>query len=247
MRSVAMKALLASALVMGVAPAAAQTSGEVRMSESRDPLLTFSITETMRRAPDRASVGAGVTTQAPTAVEAMRQNAERMAQVVRTLRARGVPERDIQTSGINLSAQYDHTPTQRGEPPRFTGYQVTNQVRVRTADITNLGRLLDALVEAGGNNLDGPDFYLDQPEEGLASLRASAMRKAEARAAEYARLAGARGARLVSVTEGGGYARPMPYAADAIAVTASRVEATPVSPGQVQSNLLLTFQYRLER
>ncbi len=246
MRVIARLALLGSIAALSAPSYAQVQGGEARVSDTRDAMLSFTITETLRRAPDRATIGAGVTTQATTAVEAMRLNADRMAGVIRTLRARGVPERNIQTSGIQLNPQYDHTPTQRGEPARFTGYQVTNQVTVISEDIANLGRLLDALVEAGGNNLNGPNFYVDKPEEGLESLRASAMRKAEARAAEYVRLVGARGARLVSVTEGGGGFSPQPIAY-ARAMNVSAAADTEVSPGEVGTGLTLSFQYRLER
>jgi uncharacterized protein len=211
------------------------------------PLLSFSVTEEVRRAPDRASVGAGVTTTAPTAVEAMRLNAAAMERVIAAVRRAGVPQRDIQTSGISLAPQYDYSPQNQGQPPRFIGYQVSNQVRVTTADIANLGRMLDALVAAGGTNIEGPSFFVDRPEEGLDGARERALAAASARAQTYARLAGYRTARLVSLTEGGGYfPQPMPAmrmeAADAVAVTGTRVE-----PGRVTSGITLSVQYRLER
>ena len=43
------------------------------------------------------------------------------------LRRAGVAERDIQTSGLNLSAQYDYV---QNEPPKLRGYQAVNRVTV---------------------------------------------------------------------------------------------------------------------
>ncbi len=145
---------LFTASLLGVlAPVAAQaqtmpmTSPDHAHHAAADsPLLSFSITEEMRSAPDTASIGAGVTTTAPTAVQAMRDNAEAMTRMTAALRRAGIEGRNIQTSGISLSPQYDYTPQQQGEPPRLIGYQVTNQVRVATTDIARLGDLLDALV-----------------------------------------------------------------------------------------------------
>lgn len=239
--------------MIAAAPAAAQdrrplppqpNSGPIMQDAMGSPLLTFAITEEVKSAPDRASVGAGVTTQAPTAVEAMRLNATAMERVIRAIRARGIAERDIQTTGINLSPQYDYSGQQNGQPPRFIGYQVSNQVRVTTADIARLGTLLDTLVEAGGTNIDGPNFFLADPDANLDGAREIALRRATERAARYARLAGYRSAQLVAISEGGGMVPPpMPmYRMD---VQAS--SATPVQPGQVSNALTINVQYRLER
>lgn len=216
------------------------------MTDTDSPLVAFSITEEVKQAPDRASVGAGVTTAAPTAVAAMRANAAAMDRVVRALRAKGIPARDIQTSGINLSPQYDYNPQQQGQPPRLIGYQVSNQVRVTTADIANLGPLLDALVEAGGTNLDGPSFFVENPDAILDTARDTALRRATERATRYARAAGYRSARLVSISEGGGYVPPMPMPMMRMEATAADA-STPVQPGQVGNSITIAVQYRLER
>jgi uncharacterized protein len=226
----------------------AQTIPDQRMhsmTEVDSPLLSFSITEEIRSAPDRARVGAGIVTTAPTAVAAMRQNATQMAGVIAALRRAGIAERDIQTSGINLSAQYDYTPQQQGQPPRLIGYQVTNMVNVVTSDIARLGTLLDALVAAGGTSIDGPSFYMNDPDALLDTAREAALRRATERATRYARAAGYTRARLISVTEGGGFTPPpMPVMAR---MAADSAEPTPVQPGQVTNGITLSVQYRLER
>src|SRR3546814_9957577 len=78
----------------------------------------------------------------------------------------------IQTSGISLSPQYDYSNRSEGQPPRFLGYQVTNSVRATTNDIAGIGPLLDALVAAGGTNIDGPWFAMkDRSEEHTSELQ----------------------------------------------------------------------------
>ncbi len=210
------------------------------------PLLSFAITEEVKATPDRASIGAGVTTTAPTAVDAMRQNAAAMDRVIRALRAKRVPERDIQTSGISLQPQYDYSNRPEGQPPRFLGYQVSNSVRVTTANIAGLGDLLDTLVAAGGTNLEGPSFFLADSDASLEGAREIALSRAGERANRYARLAGYRSARLLALSEGqGGMPPPMPMARmQAMDVSAV---ATPVAPGQVSNSLTINVQYRLEK
>jgi uncharacterized protein YggE len=240
---------VATAILASMLPAAAlsqtpPTSGMQQMTDA--PLLSFSLTEEVRSAPDRARVGAGVVTTAPTAVDAMRQNAAAMTRLTAALRRAGIPERDIQTSGINLSAQYDYSPQQRGEPARLIGYQVTNMVSIVTSDLANLGRLLDTLVDAGGTNINGPEFFVDNPDAALDTARQRAMVRADERAALYARAAGYSRGRLIAVSEGGPVPPPMPMPMMAMA-RAEAADATPVQPGQVSNGVTLSFQYRLER
>ncbi len=216
-----------------------------QMQANQAPLLSFSITEEMRTAPDRASISAGVLTQAVTAVDAMRHNTERMNAMIATLRRVGIAQRDIQTSGFNLSPQYDYTPQQQGQPPRLIGYQVSNQLTVTTADTARVGALIDALVSAGGNNISGPNFFVAEPDTMLDAARDTVMRRAITRAERYARAAGYAGARLVSVFEGGGFMpQPMPVMAR-MAADASAENV--IQPGQVSNGVTLSVQFRLER
>lgn len=244
--------LLATSLAAAPFAAAAQSApaaphGMHHMEDRDSPLLSFAITEEVRSAPDRASIGAGVTTTAPTAVEAMRQNAAAMERMVRALKARGIADRDIQTSGINLSPQYDYRPQEQGQPPRLIGYQVSNQVRVTTADIDRLGTLLDALVDSGGTNIDGPHFFIDNPDAALEAAREAALRRAGERAARYARAAGYARARLVTLTEGQGMVMPPPMPVMRMEAMDAAAASTPVRPGQVSNSVTLSVQYRLER
>ncbi len=244
--------LLASTIAAAPFAAAGQTVPAVphamqHMDDRDSPLIAFSITEEVRAAPDRASIGAGVTTTATTAVEAMRQNAAAMDRMVRALKARGIADRDIQTSGISLSPQYDYRPQEQGQPPRLIGYQVSNQVRVTTADIGRLGALIDALVESGGTNIDGPHFFLDNPDAVLETARENALRRAGERAARYARAAGYSHARLVSLTEGQGMIMPQPMPMMRMEVMDAVAAPTPVQPGQVSNSVTLSVHYRLER
>ena len=238
-------AMAAGIALIAAMPAAAQQGGSTGMTATAEgPILGFSISEEVRARPDLATVGAGVTTTAPMAVEAMRANAGAMDKLIAAAKARGIKAEDIQTSGISLSPQYDYSSAREGQPPRFIGYQVTNSVRAATSRIDEIGALLDALVAAGGTNIDGPWFAMKEPDAMLVGARGAAIKAAEAKAADYARLAGYRGAELVSISEGGmiGAPPPMPYARGMVAMEA---KATPVEPGQVGNTLTLNFQYRL--
>jgi uncharacterized protein len=237
------KLIAASALALacaGTMPAAAQT--EIRaLSGTR---LDVVATGEVQRAPDIVRIGAGVMTQAPTASEAIRQNARQMDSMRAALRRAGVADRDIQTSSINLHPEWRHD---RENAPTFVGYRAHNQVNVRFRDIANAGRILDALVTAGANSVDGPMLYIERPEPALEEARLLALRNARARAELYARSLGMRVARVLSVSEAGAPYMPMPMMrgeSGAIAVTAA--SDTRIEPGEQTLSAALTVSFELE-
>ena len=105
----------------GMATGNAPVTSTIQMVQTQ-PSLNLSATGEVKVAPDMATITFGVVTEAATAQEAMAQNAARMTQVAAALRRAGIAERDIQTSGLNLQAQYDYV---QNEPPRLRGYQAT--------------------------------------------------------------------------------------------------------------------------
>src|SRR5688500_9880423 len=116
---------LAAAAAAFALPASA---AEVQVA-SQGPVVELQVTETVEAKPDIAQVSAGVTTEAPTAVEAMRANAAAMDGVIARLKSLGIAAEDIQTTGINLGAQYDYEQS-RGRPT-FRAYQASNRVSVK--------------------------------------------------------------------------------------------------------------------
>lgn len=238
MRSLLLAAALAAPLSFPVAAwAQAQPVLAVPLDGTR---LEVVGTGEVTRTPDLVMINAGVTTQAPTASEAIRQNARQMESMRAALRRAGVADRDIQTSSINLHPQWHH-----GErrAPEFQGYQATNQVSVRFRDVAEAGPILDALVEAGANNVNGPMFALSEPEEALEEARLLALRDARERAERYARALGMRIVKIVAVSETGGGFRPGP-----VMTMAARAESadTRIEAGEqsVNANLTVTFELR---
>ncbi|TZF87045.1 SIMPL domain-containing protein [Cognatilysobacter lacus] len=204
-------------------------------------LLSVSAQAEARRAPDIATVSAGVVTQAADANGALRQNAEQMAKVVAAIRAAGVAERDVQTAGVNLNPQYRYVENQ---PPAITGYQASNNVNVIVRDIAKLGRILDALVANGANQINGPTFDIDQKEPVLDEARRAALEKARKRADMYAQSLGMHVRRIVSIDETGGASIPRPVPMMAMAKMA-RDEATPISPGENVLSVSLNVVFEL--
>ena len=220
--------LLATLLAFGSPMTAAAQSAPSIAVPSDATLLSVSASADVKRAPDVASIGAGVVTQAADANAAMRANAEQMQKVMAAIRAAGIAVKDIRTSGINLSPQYRYAENQ---PPAITGYQASNNVDLKVRDLGKLGKVLDALVASGANQVNGPSFEIDQPDAVQDEARRAALDKAQARAQMYAKSLGLQVRRIVSISEGGGFNPPMPMPMVRMAAMAKDA-GTEVSPGE---------------
>ena len=196
-----------------------------------------------RVAPDIATINLGVQTEGKTAQAAMAANAQKMTQVSAALRAAGIAGKDIQTSNLNLNAQYAY---EQNLPPRLTGYQASNQVTVTIRDLARLGPSVDAVVSAGANQVNGISFGLADPTVAENAARIEAVRALQAKADLYAKATGYRLQRLVSLSESGGYAvqPPMPMMRMAMKADAA---STPVEGGELKVRIDINGLYELGR
>jgi uncharacterized protein YggE len=240
MRTLFTASILALSTVPAVAQAQAGTAAAQTISGTRlDVVATGEVT----RVPDIVRVGAGVLTTAPTASGALQENARRMETVRQALRRAGVAERDIQTSQLNLFPDYRHD--QNNSQPTLIGYRAQNEVTVRFRDIANTGKILDALVAQGANQINGPMLGIDKPEAALNEARTQALAAARARAELYARATGKRVGRILSISEGSGGMAPMPMYRDS-SVPVSAVSKTEISPGEQSLSVTLAVSFELE-
>ena len=207
-------------------------------------LLSVSAEASAKRVPDVATISTGVVTQAADANAAMRANAVQMDKVMAAIRAAGIGERDVQTSGINLNPQYKYV---ENAPPSIVGYQASNTVNVKVRDLSKLGKVLDAFVEQGANQVNGPSFEVDKPDEAYDEARVAALKKAQARAQTYADALGLKVRRIVSISEGGAsFPRPMPMMR-AMAADAGFAKETSVSPGETTLSVNIDVVFELGR
>lgn len=240
-RTLILPTMIAGAVASGAVPAGA---AEIQL-QAQGPVVELAVTETVKARPDLATVGAGVTTQAQTAVEAMRLNAAAMDKVVQRIKTLGIASDDIQTTGIDLGAQYDYDQAQRRQV--FRGYQASNRVSVILRKVPDTGRVLDALVAAGATDISGPNFSIDDDTAPRAQARKAALDKAKAQAEEYAKWAGYTGVRLLQVSELVSPGRPMPYADKMEVQAAGARVASPVEPGLVGTAVTVTVSYEMTR
>jgi hypothetical protein len=229
-------AVMLGAAALSSPSAAQQSSITQTIAGTR---LDIMATGEVTRVPDIAVISAGVVSRSTTATGALQDSADRMSRVIAALKSAGVADRDVQTSNVSLNPEYRYPENQS---PQLVGYTASNSVTVRFRDIRSSGKILDALVRQGANQINGPTLTIDKPEGALDEARQKAIATGRARAELYARSLGMRVARIVSVSENESYAVPPPVPVMARMEAAS----TKIEPGEQKLSVNLAMIFELQ-
>lgn len=187
--------------------------------------------------PDMAIISMGVTREARTASAAMDGASAATADVLASVKAAGIEPRDVQTSSISLSPNWDHT---RSGPPVVNGYVASNQLSVRVRDLAELGGLLDRVVGDGANTMNGLSFAVAEPRPLEDEARTAAVKDARAKAELLAAAAGVTLGPVISIAEAGSFAPPgamMRTMADESAM------AVPVAAGEIEYRISVSVVF----
>lgn len=194
--------------------------------------------------PDRFTFSVGVQTVAPTVDDAVAQNNKRVANVIAALKNAGAQDKDIQTSNFNIWPQQDH---RDGQLPRILGYQVSNNITVRSTKIADAGRLLGIAIGAGVNTSSGLNFEVSDPARGREEGLRAAFNDARAKAAILAQSAGRTLGKAIVINEGVERG-PQPYPMQRAMAMEARVANmdVPVESGsqEVAFTVTVTFELR---
>jgi uncharacterized protein YggE len=174
----ALAAIAASLLL--VAPAAAQTTDTT-------PTIAADGHGTATLVPDIADFQVAVHRSAPTSAAARRSANGRIAAVVKAVKARGVADADIQTSGLSVERERIG---RKGH--RRIRYAAAQALTIRSRDVKALGGLLDAVAAAGADSIEAPDFGFSDPSQGRLLATRAALADARERADDAAAQTGLR-------------------------------------------------------
>jgi uncharacterized protein YggE len=220
--------------------------------------ITVIGTGRVKAKPDEAALQMGVVTQGKTASEALAANNRAMAALMATLNEHGIQERDVQTANFNVFPDY-----RRDAPPRpytettstdtamaatatIVSYRVSNEVRVRVRKTADFGKLLDAVVKSGANNINGISFTFSNPEELLTEARAKAIADAKKKATEYATAAGTTLGKVLYIDEQANQNQPYPVPnAGFVGMTMRGGDTVSIASGEQEVATSVTVTYAI--
>ncbi len=197
---------------------------------------------TVATQPDVAQIQVGVEVKGDNAQDASAEAATTMDAILAALKGAGVATKDIQTTGFNIWVEQRTGPD--GMATDQVIYHVSNSVSVIVRDLDTVGDVLDAVIDAGANNIYGVTFSVEDPDPVMAEARSLATEDALARAEELAGLHGVALGEVVSISEViNGAAVPM---LESVNASMSMGNAGgPISPGELQMTARLQVVYAI--
>lgn len=196
--------------------------------------------------PDLAMASIGVQTRGQDAGLAVQQNNQVAQAITDALQALGIEAKDIQTSNFSIISQEQFD--EIGRPTGEVTYIVDNTVTVTVRDLSKVGPVLDAAVQAGANSIYGVTFMAEDDSAALAEARDKAMTDARARGEQLAQGAAATLGNVVTVSESiyGGPVFAAAELARGYGGGAGPVPAAPVSPGSLRVEVQVNVTYELK-
>ncbi|WOF16502.1 DUF541 domain-containing protein [Methanoplanus sp. FWC-SCC4] len=124
--------------------------------------------------PDLVEISIAVQTENTDALVAQQENSKKMNSCIDALKATGLTEDEIKTTGYNIYSFTTDSDSPFGGEKKV--YRVTNTVLVETGKIDMAGKIIDEAIANGANNVNYISFKLS--DEKSNSLRSQAVKAA---------------------------------------------------------------------
>jgi len=218
------------------------TSNAIGKAPAERKTISFDGTGKVIGTPDIATVDLGMTTQSASVATALKQNNQKINDLITQLKQTGVPTADIQTSQFDVSPNYDYSNNKQ----TITGYTASQSVTVKIRNLDLISNVLDDAGTIGANQVSGLNFTIDNPEALQAAAREKAIADAMSKATVLEKQLGITLTRVVNFSENGQVPTPIMY--NSMAKLGAGVAAPSVAPTietgsqDIVSNVTLTFE-----
>ena len=185
--------VIATSLIGGAALAIPASAADTRY-------ITISATGTTTVVPDAVRINATVSVLGTSSKGALSTAGATSNAVRAALTSNKVGTKDIATQSITVYPEYSYPAS---GTPTLSGYRATQSFDITIRAASTAGAVVDAIVEAGGDNLqvNGVSPFVLDNNKATETARAFAVGRAKAKAASYAKLLGIKLGRVIYLEE----------------------------------------------
>lgn len=237
-------------LTLALAALAANAAFPAQAAEEPTPRITVSGEGEAAAAPDMALVSVTVLREGDTARAALDANNIAMTDVLAAMKAFGIAEKDLQTSGFSIQPRYVYADPNKGETfePKITGYSVYNTLGVRVRDLAKVGEVLDQSVTLGVNQGGNITFVKDDVSGVMEEARKKAVENAIAKAKTITSTAGIGIGRILDMSEQSFQPGPIPMMqADMAMMKSAGAPSVPVAAGENSYRVTVNVTFELKQ
>lgn len=237
---------LVIAAAIAVAPLASGAAQPVVTLAADEAFVSVEAEGVVASRPDTMTISAGTVTTGATAAEAVAANTTLAERLIAAIRGAGIESRDVRTAHFEVRPTFEGERRGRdedGPPPRIIGYVVSNTLAVRLRDLDDAPTLISRLFEAGANSVRGPVFTLSDDRAARRAAERRAIEEARAEAENYAAALGHRLGRLLRVSDRRAWTERLTD--QVVVVSGSRVQPTPIEPGEIETRAIVFVDFAL--
>lgn len=200
-----MKKLIATAMILTISMTSAFSATAFAQEVTQTTQRTIEVNGKgiVTAKPDIASIYFTVETKETTAEKAQTKNAEVTEQVTKALKELGVREDAIITQYYSIDVDQNYN--EEKQKWEENGYRAYNRFMVKTNDVNNTGKYIDAAIKAGVTNVGSVSFAISDPNQYYKQALQSAVKNASSSAASLAESLGVNLGSCISVQEMASY------------------------------------------
>ena len=231
--------IMTIAAVAGVVALAIPANGA---GTTTDRYLTVTGVGTISVVPDAVRFNATVSVLGSTNAAALSSASKSAAAVRAALKAKGIAVKDIRSANISVYPEYNWT---QEAGTKITGYRASQSFDVLIRKASDAGSIIEAVVTAGGDNvqLGGVIPTTLNPSAATEDARAAAVANAKSKASSYAKLLGTSIGKVLSLEEQSSpvYSSPFPMAKAGMAADS----AVEIDLGEQDVTVSITVRWAL--
>lgn len=202
--------------------------------------VTVNGSGTITLTPDMATISVGVSTQDKDAQVALDDNNAQSQAIRETLAKFNIAEDDIKTTNFSIWPRQNYD---RDGEITGTVYVVQNTVLITVRDLGQLGKVLDAVVRSGANQINGINFNIADRETAYQQALEAAMDNARNRAEALTNAADVSLGEVQNINTYVSGGPIVPYQSLAFDTAAAEV---PISGGTMEITVQVTVVYELK-
>ncbi|MEN9741546.1 MAG: hypothetical protein RIR66_502 [Actinomycetota bacterium] len=202
--------------------------------------ITISATGSTNVVPDAVRITATVSVIGKTSKEALATASTTSSAVRKALSANKIASKDVATQSVSVFPEYTYP---ANGTPVLSGYRASQSFDITVRAASTAGTVVDAIVDAGGDNLQvnsASPFVLDN-DKATETARASAVARAKAKANSYAKLLGVKLGKVIYLDE---TSTPAPFPIFSAAAKAED-SATQIDLGEQKVTVSVTVRWSI--
>ncbi len=192
--------------------------------------------------PTLAEADLGLYSEGLDVATVQQENATKINTIIAALKQMGIADGDMQTSNYSISPKFEYTDGLQN----VVGYTVSQNLKVKVRNLSNVGAVLARAGELGANQVNGVQFTIDDPTEVQQQARKEAIEDAKNKAEELAGAMGVRLVKIVTFSESTGGTEPPPIFYRGLEAASADASVPEIQTGEldVQSRVSVTFEIR---